>query len=153
MRVSDSMKIHENVNVPRMLTRHTTAHTQHSAVSTFPSLVSMPVLFLKHMPESLTRQWIRDFTIFDACANNLLVHVWCVFFIYESLSINQQTLKQSLTPSPGPHFQFAHAITPFEMLLWPMTYWETLIAALGFCCDCLENISETDITVPHFLCF
>ena len=56
--------------------------------------------FWTDMPDSPTRQWIRHSTMFDTCANKLLLHVWCVFLIYESLLTNQQTLKQSLKPSP-----------------------------------------------------
>ena len=134
---SDFMKMMENDNVLRMLTRDTIVHTPNSAISTFHYLVSMPSLFLNNMPESFTKQWIQYSTMFDACKNKLLVHWWCMFLIFESFHINPQTLKQYLKPSPEPHFHFAHAMAAFKMLLWPMTFCETLTAALGFYCDCL----------------
>ena len=75
-----------------MLTRDTIAHTPNSAGSTYHSLVSMPSQFVENVLESFTRQRILCYTYFETCRDKLLVHVWCMFLLFDSCHSNQQNL-------------------------------------------------------------
>ncbi len=101
---SDFMKMMENDNVSRMLTRDTIVHTPNSARSTFHSLVSTPSSCLNNMLESITRQLIQDSTMFDECKNKLLVHNLCMFLMlrFAYKSANSETVIETLTRTTFP---------------------------------------------------
>ena len=134
---SDFMKIMKNAIMLRMLTRATFAHARNSAGSTFSSLVSVSGPFLQNTLESLTRQLLIDSMIFRACTNKLLVLASCRFMNFERFLKNRTCLGKCLGASPQQHFCSASAIAAFEMLLWLMTFYETLTPAASCCCDFL----------------
>ena len=130
---SDSMKMLENKNVLRTLTRSTFSHTRNSAGFTIHCLVGVSRNVLQNALESITRKWILDSTMFGAFENMVLVHAWCMFLIFVEFHLKSQTSKTCLGPSPELHFQRERVRAAFKMLLWLMTFCKSLTLAAGFC--------------------
>ena len=86
---------------------------------------------------SLTRQLLLDSVMLKTCTNKLLVLVSCRFVHFERFLENQTCLEKCLGAPPEPQFWCAPTIAAFKMLLWLMTFYDTLTPAARFCYDFL----------------